>query len=421
MRIFLTGANGFIGSHVATALLGASHSFVAGVRDPDKFARRFPAIEARACDFNRLLSPSDWTPLIEGCDAVVNCAGVLQTRRGDDATAIHEQAPRALFQAAGAAGIRRVVQISAVSVGADTEYARSKLGGDSALMALDIDWVVLRPSLVYGRMAWGGTALLRSLAAVPFTMPVPGTGRQAFQPIHVSDLCATALWALESADAPRQIVEPCGPEALSLREVMARYRAWLGLKTAPVLEVPLPLVRLASRLGDIFGTGALTSTSLAQIEFGNASDPQAFARATGIRPRPMADTLMREPAGPAELWQARLLLLRPLVRAALALLWLISGLLGLFATEELARHVGPALAPWLAAGSGAWDILLAVLVAFSIRPKLAFWLQFLSVAGYTAALTLTDPALWLDLYGPVLKNIPILALILVHRVLEEER
>ena len=117
----------------------------------------------------------------------------------------------------------------------------------------------------------------------------------------------------------------------------------------------------------------------------------------------------------------RLLLLRPVVRIALALLWLVSGLLGLFATDELARHVGPALAPWLAAGSGAWDILLAGLVAFSIRPRLAFWLQFLSVAGYTAALTVTEPALWLDLYGPVLKNIPILALILVHRVLEEER
>ncbi|MGE4247125.1 MAG: SDR family oxidoreductase, partial [Parvibaculaceae bacterium] len=400
---------------------GAGHSVVAGVRDPEKFARRFPAIEARACDFNRLLDPTGWAPLVRGCDAVVNCAGVLQTRRGDDATAIHEQGPRALFQAAEAAGVRRVVQVSAVSVGADTEYARSKLGGDSALMALDLDWIVLRPSLVYGRMAWGGTALLRSLAAMPFVSPVPGDGRQAFQPVHVSDVCETVVWALDSPDAPRHIVEPCGPETASLRDVIARYRGWLGLKPAPVLEMPLPLVRLASRLGDVFGTGALTSTSLAQIEFGNASDPHAFTQATGIRPRAMAEALAQEPAGPAELWQARLLLLRPLVRAALALLWLISGVLGLFATEELARHVGPALAPWLAASSGAWDILLALLVAFSLRPRLAFWLQFGSVLAYTAALTLTEPALWLDLYGPVLKNLPILALILVHRVLEEER
>lgn len=417
MRVLLTGANGFIGSHIAAALLERGHAVVAAVRDPDKLARRFPSLEAVACDLNRFTRPADWSPLVSGCDAVVNCAGILQTRRGDAAARIHAEAPAALFQAAIEAGAKRLVQISAVSVGADTEYARSKRAGDEALMRLDADWVVLRPSLVYGRMAYGGTSLMRALAALPFAMPVVGRGDQAFQPVHVQDVGATVLWALESPDAPRRVVEPCGPDQLMLRDILPLYRGWLGLPPAPLVEVPEPLVRLASRAGDWAGTGSLTSTALEQMRFGNAADPEAFSAATGIRPRRMTDALEREPAGPAELWQARLMLLRPVVRAALALLWLVSALLGFFATAQVAAYGPPALGLL----TGAWDILLAVLVALSLKPRLTFWLQILTVLGYTAVLTFIEPALWLDLFGPLLKNIPILALILVHRVLEEER
>lgn len=417
MRVLLTGANGFIGSHLVASLLARGHSIVAAVRDPKKLARRFPSLEARFCDLNRFLKPSDWAPLVEGCDAVVNCAGILQSRRGDRLREIHAQAPKALFAAAQAAGAHRIVQISAVSIGADTEYARSKRAGDEALMALDVDWVVLRPSLVYGRMAYGGTALMRALAAMPFRMPVIGAGGQAFQPIHVEDLCATVLWALDSPGAPRKLVEPCGPERLAMRDILPLYRAWLGLAPAPLLKIPPALVRAASRLGDAFGTGSLTTTSLDQLEYGNTADPGAFTQATGLRPRRMADALEREPAGPAELWQARFVLLRPLVRASLAALWLVSGLLGLFATAQVAAF-GP---PVLGMATGAWDLAIAAMVAFSARPKLAFWLQLLTVIGYTAVLTALAPELWLDLFGPLLKNLPILALILVYRVLEEER
>lgn len=126
MRVLLTGANGFIGSHLTALLLESGHEVRAAVRDPDKFMRRFPRAEAVAADLNLMTDAEHWRPFLSGVDAVINCAGILQSRHGQSATAIHTDAPVALFEAAVAANIRKVVQLSAVSSAASTEYAQTK-------------------------------------------------------------------------------------------------------------------------------------------------------------------------------------------------------------------------------------------------------------------------------------------------------
>lgn len=169
MRILLTGANGFIGSELTSDLLKAGHDVAAAVRDPAKFLRRFPGTTVVLADFNVLTTSAQWLPLLTGLDCVINCAGILQSRAGQSASSIHTHAPLALFQAAHSLGVRKIIQISAVSADADTEYAQSKSAADKGLMAMDADWVILRPSLVYGRQAYGGTAMLRALAACPLS------------------------------------------------------------------------------------------------------------------------------------------------------------------------------------------------------------------------------------------------------------
>ncbi len=424
MRVLLTGANGFIGSHLTANLRSGGHQVVAAVRDPAKFRRRFPGCPAFAIDLNRATAESDWLPHLSNIDAVINCAGILQTRHGDQAAAVHAAGPIALFRAAAAAGVRKIVQVSAVSIDAETEYAETKKAADDSLMALDVDWVILRPSIVYGRMAYGGTAMLRAQAACPFVIPVIGHGGQTATPITVGDLAKTVRLAVETDTLNRQILAPCGPETLTLAQMMQHYRGWLGLKPAPLLPVPRPLVGLAAKFGDRFGAGPLTTTSLAQLEFGNAANPQAFAKKAGFTPQSMAQALAAEPAGTAELWHARLYLLRPLITAALIALWAISGLSGLLAPataiETLFPAFGSAAAP-LGYAASLFDVVIAALLLLGRWPRLAFMLQFAAVLGYTLLLTLTHPALWLDLFGPLLKNLPILALILTHRVLSEER
>ena len=425
MRVLLTGANGFIGAHLAAALIAAGHRLTGAVRDPAGFRRRFPEAAALAVDLNRDVSVEAWLKRLDGIDAVVNSAGVLQGARGQSIEAIHARAPRALFDACARRGVRRVVQISAISAdpAAGTAYAVTKHAADTHLRTLDLDWVVLRPSLVYAAGSYGGTSLLRALAAMPWRIPVVGAGAQRFQPIHVADLARTVLACLESPVLVRRTLDPVGPETVTLAELLVALRAWLGFAPAPLLHVPLPVVRLACRVGDVLGAGPLRTTSLRQIEFGNAGDPAGFIAVVGFTPRRLGDALRDQPAQVQDRWHARLWPVRPLLSAALIVLWLVSGLVGLATpAERTAALLAPlGLPAVLGPLASLLDLGLALLIAIGRRPALVGALQLGVIVAYTIVLTVAQPALWLDPFGPLLKNLPILAAIGAWMAIAEER
>ena len=334
MRVLLLGASGFIGRELYAALCARGHRVVAGVRHAAS-APPFGSEPARIVDLNRALSPQAWLPHLEGIDAVVNCAGVLQDTRSQSIEAIHTTAPIALFRACEAKGIRRVIQISAISAdrAAGTAYALTKLAADEHLRATPLDWTVLRPSLVVARGAYGGTALLRALAALPFATPVPGDGTQSFQPIEVEDLARVVALALETDALVRRTLDVVGPEKVTLRAILEDYRRWLGFGTAHIVGLPRWASRLAAWLGDGLG-GTLNSTALAQLEHGNTGDAEAFARATGIAARGWKESLAREPAHAQDRWHARLYFVRPLLRYSLAFVWLASAIAGAFSLRS---------------------------------------------------------------------------------------
>lgn len=427
MRVLLTGATGFVGRHVAAGLLDRGHQVVAAVRDTAAATRRFPGIRAFEVDMSHMASADAWRPLLVGVDAVVNCAGILQSGRGQHAAAIHDAAPRALFDACVGAGVRRVVQISAVSAdaAAGTEYALTKKAADDHLRTLDLDWTVLRPSLVYASGSFGGTSLMRGLAGLPLLLPVPGDGGQRFQPIHADDLAETVARCLEGP--ARRTLDPVGPETLTLRAILERLRAWLDFPPAPVVGVPMALVGAVARLGDLSGTGPLRSTSVAQMTYGNVSDPAAFATAIGFAPRRLDEALRRSPSHVQDRWHARLYFLRPLLTVTLVLLWAGSGIAGLLEPPSAGESLLAALGlPEDVASRGAVpfclaDVAVGVVLALGWRPRLMGVVQLGLVAFYTVALTVIAPGLWLDPFGALLKNLPVLAAIAAWMALRDER
>lgn len=428
MRLLLTGANGFIGRYLLTACRGAGHDVVAAVRDPAALRRIWPELETMAIDLNRDTDIATWLPRLQGIDAVVNCAGILQGSRSQSATAIHRDGPAALFNACAARGIRRVVQISAISADpeAGTEYAESKASGDTALrLHEDLDWVILRPSLVYADGAYGGTALMRGLAALPLFLPVPGRGDQAFQPIHIDDLAAALLTILETPAIRHRVIDPVGPDVVPLRTLLADLRQWLGLVPARPFHVPLPLVRLAGVIGDRIG-GTINGTAIRQMLHGNTGDAIVFTATTGVVPRGWHAGLAAMPAQVQDRWHARLYFLRPALRWTLALMWMVSGLLGLAQAQTLApAMLAPALGQSGAVAAGVaaslLDLLFAALLLRRWRPYPLAGLQIATILGYSLVLTVLAPLLWWDAFGPLLKNIPILVAVAMLAALEEER
>ena len=227
----------------------------------------------------------------------------------------------------------------------------------------------------------------------------------------------------------RQTLEPVGPEVVTFRGLIEKYRSWLGLAPVPTLTIPMPVMRVAARIADLAGGGPLGTASLRQLKVGNAGREAAttFADKIGFTPRRMDDMLARRPAQTQDLWHARLYFLRPLLRAVLILLWIGSALAGVLAPVASYAMVDAAFSslglpsrPLALAFSGV-DLLIAGALLVRWRPRWMAAIQMAVVAGYTILLTVLAPALWLEPFGALLKNLPILALIGVWMVLEEER
>lgn len=189
----------------------------------------------------------------------------------------------------------------------------------------------------------------------------------------------------------------------------------------------MPLARALGWLGDRLKLAPISTAAVKQLDAGVTADYPAFHATTGQAPRGFSDILSARPARTQDLWHARLYLLRPLIRFALMFMWLLSGLIGLFLPPE--RFLdgltsvplsGQALT-MAARGAGLIDVSIAFgLLAAWRLPRLA-WVQLAMVGSYTLVFDLLAPELWFDPYGGLLKNIPVLCLIRVHLILEEER
>lgn len=433
-RVLLTGASGFIGRHLVAALRAAGWQVVGTARNLKTARRLIPDIEWLRADFNVDVTAAAWASRLRDIDVVINCAGILQSSRGNDVRRVHTDAPLALFQAAEAAGIRRVIQISALGAeaAAGTAYAASKENADRFLAGTGLEWIVVQPSLVYARDCYGGTALFRALAALPLVVPLPGHGRQAFQPIHMADLTAIVVRLLDPQAPLRTRLPAVGPAPVRLAEILAAYRRWLGFGEARFLPVPMALIRLAARVADglrwLGGRGAFSSTAVRQLEYGNTADPDPRVAALGVVPRRFADGLAQEPAGLPERWHARLYFLRPALRWSLGLFWLWTGIATalLFPRSESAALMSQAGIPKALHGLTFWlgcafdaAVGLALLSRWQVKP--AGLVAIAATLGYLGLLSLSLGSLWLHPLGPLSKLVPLTVAMAVMVAIEDDR
>ena len=407
MRILLTGATGLIGSAIAARLKREGHEVIGVTRAEGVATRRVPVDRWVTLDMRHAAEDGAWLPHLEGVDAVVNCAGVLQDSPRDSTAAAHRDGPAGLWRACEAAGVRRVIHFSAMGVerGGVTDFSRTKGEGDAALAATALDWVILRPSVVVGRSAYGGSALFRALASFPVLPRTPDAGPIAI--VQLDDVVETVLRLLEPGAASRVALDLSGPERLSFEEVVASYRSWLGWRPARIVSAPG--MNLAYRLGDFAALlgwrPPIRTTARREIVRGAVGDSSEWISATGIQPQALGDALAASPAPVQERWFSRLYLLKALVFATFALFWLMTGLISLGPGYDLAAAymyragAGPLSEPSVIAG-GIADIVVAFGIAYRPTTKLALYAAVLLSVFYIVAGTILLPGLWKDPLGP---------------------
>ncbi|ATG42448.1 putative NAD dependent epimerase [Phaeobacter piscinae] len=427
-HVLVLGAYGFIGTQVVRALRQEGVAVTGLGRDPAASARVLPDVVVRHGDMRHMQSPEDWHPYLTGIDVVINCAGALQDTASGDLEKLHHGAVAALAAAATSAEVA-IVQVSAAGATqeASTEFMRSKARGDAALLASGARVTILRPGLVIGQGAFGGTLLLRMLAAVPVIQPValPKTPVQSVMIDDVTD----AVVAAAIGRLPTGVYDLVEDTPHSLEDVVSATRRWLGFRPPRlILRVPDWILPVAARLADVAGylgwRSPLRSTAIAVLKDGVTGNPLAYRTATGRSIPPLDQALRSISVGREHRLDARMALMMPVVIATLCLFWFASGLIGVWQVESAAKLLQ--VAGWSALLSKAsvvfWsfvDIALAIAVLYRPWAGRACLAMVAVSLIYLISATIVTPGLWADPLGPMVKVIPgIMLALIAHQMLE---
>ncbi|KIC10703.1 oxidoreductase [Leisingera sp. ANG-M1] len=429
-RVLVLGAYGFIGAEVLRNLLGEGFEVAGLGRNPQHASRVLSGVPFVKGDLLQLLAPEDWAPLLRGVEAVVNCAGVLQDMAPGELEAVHHTAIAALGEACAAAGVR-VIQVSAAGAGpeAKTEFMRSKARGDAALLASGAQVHVLRPGLVIGQGAFGGTRLLRMLAAVPLVQPV-ALADAPVQCVGMGDVASAVAVAVRQ-ELPPGIYDLVEDQPQTLEKVLAATRRWLGFAPArmavrfPAKLLP-PVAACADALARLGWRSPMRTTAIAEIRAGVRGDPAPFRAAMGRGMPPLKAIYASLPSGREQRLDARMALLMPVAVAVLSLFWLASGLIGLWQLEAAADVLrSKGWGSFLAGASVVFwsfvDIALGLAVLWRLWAARACLGMVAVSLIYLLFASVITPEMWADPLGPLVKVIPGILLALITLQLLEER
>lgn len=239
-RVLVLGGSGFVGRHVCEQLTRLGWQITVPTRRAVNAAsvQSLPGLTVIEASVHQ---EADLARLMPGHDAVVNLVAVLHgnEKRFEQ---VHVQLPGKIASAMKKAGVQRLVHVSAL--GADPQgpsmYQRSKARGETVLHNAGLQLTILRPSVIFGAEDKFLNLFADLQAVAPF-MPLAGSGTR-FQPVWVADVARAVAVCLEKPDTIGQTYELCGPDVLTLGELVKKAGQWAGVnhgRGRPVVGLPM--------------------------------------------------------------------------------------------------------------------------------------------------------------------------------------
>ncbi|MES3024867.1 MAG: SDR family oxidoreductase [Pseudomonadota bacterium] len=433
MRILLTGATGFVGQHLLGPLLAEGHELLCALREPAKSLPtstgngRMRAIHA---DFAKDTDKSVWLARLAGIDIVINTVGIFRESSRQRFDTLHTHAACALFAACVEAQVQLVIQFSALGAddAADTPYHLSKRAADDFLASLPLRAFIVQPSLIYGKDG-ASARLFKTLASMPFALRLGAAG-QLVQPIHVDDVAGAVVGLIRhpppvpASGATTRRIALVGPAAMSFTDYLAALRKALGMGRLRVLRLSSSAARMVARAARLVPGLPFDQDALRMLERGNTADPFMTARLLGRMPRPVAE-FITDPD--AERARAKLNWLLPPLRLSIALVWIITAIVSFWlypvadSLQLLARAGVPTgLGPLMLYGAAALDLALG-LGSVLLPRRRWLWLAQIGLIGfYTGFIAWKLPEFLLHPFGPLSKNLPMLAALWLLFSIEEK-
>ena len=283
------GGGGFIGRYVVKRLAAQGHIVrVAGrntqaVKDMMVYGRVGQVVPL----FVSLANQAQVERAVESADMVVNLVGILSEPRAGDFQRIQADGASRIARAAAAAGVRQMVQVSAIGADAASPslYAQTKAAGEAGVRASMPQATILRPSLVFG----AEDKFFNRFGSIAMMLPVMPViqGKSRFQPVYVGDVADAVLASFAREEAAGQTYELGGPRVWTFRELLA----WILQETRrkrPLVDIPLGIARIQARLGELVPGKPFTRDQLTLLGRDNVVSPGAKGLTDlGITPTPV--------------------------------------------------------------------------------------------------------------------------------------
>ncbi|MBB4393499.1 SDR family oxidoreductase [Bradyrhizobium sp. ERR14] len=434
--ILVLGASGLIGRFVTDDLrargfraLGMARSLSAAQKT-SALDIELPILSLDATMLTRLLRE-------HAVDVVVNCLGVLQDGPGSDTGAVHRDFVARLLAAITNSGraIRLVhISIPGAAEADRTAFATTKREAERLIAASGIAHAVLRPGFVVAPSAYGGSAMLRALAAFPLDLPDKEMATP-FQPVSVEDISATIGWLtvrdIDDAAVKAVSWDLMQAEPVTMAGVIKQFRLAFGTAAWPPVAMPSFVLDLGAKIGDLANflgwMPPMRSTAIAELRRGVRGDPSAWIAAAGIAPKTLVDMIGRHPATVQDKWFARLFLVKPLIFASLVVFWLVSGFIALFVSYRAAADIltahdfPPALVDPITIGTSLMDMSIGAMIAFRRTAATGLVAGITASLGYMFGAAVLTPDLWIEPLGALVKTGPAIVLMLVALLMLDNR
>ena len=285
MKIGIVGATGFVGSHLVPHLVEAGHEVIAVSRDGRRLQGWGDRVVARAADVGTGVGVNEG---LAGADAIVHLAAIPRETRGRSFADVNVTGTQRVVAAAERLGIGRIVHLSVLGVADDPKlaYLHSKWRGEEAVRTSSLEWVVLRPSLMFGS-GDGFFHLVRTTLRYwsPGIVVVPGAGDARFQPLSVDDLAIGVEKSLAEPDRAGSVYELGGPDHLTYGEIVDAVMRATGMRRLKV-GMPIPLISALTAVTDkVLPIFPVSHDQISSLQRPNYTDLDAFQKAFGVTPR----------------------------------------------------------------------------------------------------------------------------------------
>lgn len=286
--ILVTGASGYVGSHITRRLVEMGRPVRALVR-----SRAMAENEGRLAGLNvewvegDVTRPETLAPALSGVTAVIHTVAIAIEKGGRTYEEVNYQGTVNLVEAVKAAGVKRFIFISQLGANAALPYRflASKGRAEDYVKATDLDWTAFQPSVIWGPEDEFANSFARLAPLTPLIFPIVGDENARFQPLWVEDLATSVIKALDDDETICKLYQLGGPEVLTLEEIERRTLAAIGTRRW-MIHFPMPLLRFFVALMEkLLPNPPVTRSLLELLAVSNVTTDNAISRFVS-RPRP---------------------------------------------------------------------------------------------------------------------------------------